>query len=393
MLWDIAQSLNGDRFINPENPGIASAADMIFEIFDSEYETAPETAEVKEFLANPDLGTEYWTTRRAVEWLSQYGCFSFRSNCAFLEDIMRVEYEMSGKPAQKEWRRLYSYTASVLHVFNDRHNLLSLTAAEWLSAVIGRDFSFDPSLMSSLRAYDIDAHISSSLMLRDKLTGEARAVDDDSFDPKWLKKSGDKFGSSICCGLLRFNDNYYQCGPLLTNPTPADIEKQMEQTRQEDYLKQLSKENYDEFYRASGGKHIVFMKGEKSLLDFYTKKLGIKMTADFEHQLKSVARENAENGLLAMMVTPDRGFLTISYVIPSIKSPDNPYYDVEYAKKHAHELLLNVNAIDYSAICTLLKLNYLPDAAINSLQGYEHGRDFLHDNAQYIVDYMFAEHL
>jgi hypothetical protein len=40
----------------------------------------------------------------------------------------------------------------------------------------------------------------------------------------------------------------------------------------------------------------------------------------------------------------------------------------------------------------MLKLNYLPDAALNSLKGYEYGRDFLHANAQYIVDYMFAEH-
>ena len=392
ILWDIVQSLYGDRFLNPENPAIASAADKIFEIFDSEYETAPETDEVNEFLANPDLGTEYWTTRRAVEWLSEYGYFSLRSNLSFEDTLEQIKYKMSEDPQQNEWSRLYVYTASVLHVFKDRHNLLSLTAAEWLSAAIGRDFSFDTSLMSSLRVYDIDAHISSSLVLRDKLTGEARAVDDDSFDPKWLKKNADKFGSSICCGLLRFNGNFYQCGPLMTNPTPAHIEKQMEQTRHEEYLKQLSKENYDDFYRVSGGKHIVFMKGEKALLEFYTKNLGLKMTADFERQLKSVAREHAENGLLAMMATPDQGFLTICFVIPSIKSPDNPYYNAEYAKKHAHELLLNVNAIDYSAICTLLKLNYLPDAALNSLKGYEYGRDFLHANAQYIVDYMFAEH-
>ncbi|MBQ6277744.1 MAG: DUF3843 family protein [Bacteroidales bacterium] len=392
LLWDIIQSLDGERFFNPENPAIASAAIKIFEIFDAEYETAPETDEVKEYFDNPDLGTEYWTTRRAVEWLSNHAYFSLRSNLTFIGTVARIEDEISEAPDYKRLRNIYIYTADLLHTFKDRHNLISLTAPEWLSAAIGRDFSFDTALMDNIRAYDIDAHVSSSLVLRDRLTGVAFAVDDDSFDPKWLKKNGDKFGTSVCCGLLRFNGNYYQCGSMLTNPSPEDIENQLEQTRQDEYRRRMAKENYDEFYRVSGGKPIIFLKGEKALLEFYTKRLGIKITEDFENQLKTVAREHAENGLLAIMATPDQGFLTISYVIPSIKSPDNPYYDAEYAKKHAHELLLNVNAIDYEAICTMLKLNYLPDAALNSLKGYEYGRDFLHANAQYIVDYMFAEH-
>ena len=50
LLWDIIQSTEPDRFINPENPGIAFAAGDIYGIFDREYDDAPDTPELVEYL-------------------------------------------------------------------------------------------------------------------------------------------------------------------------------------------------------------------------------------------------------------------------------------------------------------------------------------------------------
>ena len=135
-----------------------------------------------------------------------------------------------------------------------------------------------------------------------------------------------------------------------------------------------------------------FLKGEKELTDFYTKEAGITVTPDFERQLKDMVFKQADDGMLALMATRDQGFLIISLSIPAIKAPGNPFYNEDYAKKHASDLLLCSDAIEYSAVCTLLENNYLPDAALNSHKGYEYGRKMLQDNAQFIIDYMFAEH-
>lgn len=383
LLWDIIESWNDDRFINPENPGLLVTATKIFNIFDSEFEYAPDTDELKNYLANPALGTDYWATRRAMEWFSLCGYLSLHSR-------IKLEDALDSTRNEREHDILF-YTTTLAHILIDKHNMLSLTAAEWLSAAINKPFTIDSSRLRN-RLYTVVNRYATTVQLRDILTGDNYIIEEDSLDEDWLEQFGNRPDTTVSCGFIQFNDKYYQCGTMITDPDSGYIEEYKEQQHKEDYAKSLGKHNYDYFYEASGGKHIVFLKGVKELIDFYSKKAGIKVTPDFERQLRDMVFQQAEDGMLAVMATPDQGFLIISLSIPAIKAPDNPYYNENYAKKHAADLLLCSDAIDYAAVCTLLENNYLPDAALNSMQGYEHGRKLLQDNAQFIVDYMFAEH-
>ena len=108
--------------------------------------------------------------------------------------------------------------------------------------------------------------------------------------------------------------------------------------------------------------------------------------------MSEIIDRQAEDGMVALMARPDQGLLTITSFIPAIKAPNNPYYDAEYAREHAHNLLVNPDLLDHSAACILLKNDYLPDAAFGSLLGDEHGRKLMQDNAQFVLDYMFSEH-
>ncbi|MBR3414079.1 MAG: DUF3843 family protein [Bacteroidales bacterium] len=37
-------------------------------------------------------------------------------------------------------------------------------------------------------------------------------------------------------------------------------------------------------------------------------------------------------------------------------------------------------------------LHFLPDAALTSLKGYEHGRELVQQNSQFMADYFFSQH-
>lgn len=386
LLWDIIQSLNDDRFINPENPGILWTANEIYKIFDEEYETAPETGEMIEYFADPAIGTDYWQTRRAFEWLSKNGYMSLHSS-TILADALINYMNTNERPGNEG----ILYAMVLGHVMCDRHNLLSLTAPEWLSAATRRPFTLDTSRLIN-RYYTIEARYATTLQIRDKITDEDFIVEEDSFDEGWFAQYGNQQGLAISCGIVFFNDKTYLAGTMVTYSDARKIEDGMEKLRQEDYRKSLGKSNYDLFYEASGGHDIVFLRGATALREFYTQKAGITLTPDFERQLEEAVYDKNRDGYAAVMATRDQGFLIISLSIPAIKSPDNPYYDAEYAKKHAHDLMLCSDAIDYSAACLLLQKGYLADAALTSLQGYEHGRQLLQNNAQFVVDYMFAQH-
>ncbi len=389
LLWDFIQTLNEGRFINPENPGIEMFAYNIYDIFFEEYEYAPVTEELKAYFADPAIGTEYWKTRKAIEYIAHRGYFSLHSEMLLLNSLSSLKEDERIESEEKF--NFLSYATMITHAFTDRHNLLSLTAGEWLAAATGTTFTLDTQRLKN-RIYILGDLNATALQLIDKENGDVFMVENDSFDANWLRDYGRCKGINVSCGLIRFNDKYYQCGTMVTDPNKTQMEKRLEKQKEETHSIQVAKENRESFLKSSHGEPFVFLKGEKELLYFYSQNGEIVLPIDFKKQMKDIIDEYTEDGLVAISSTPDKGYLIINSSIPAIKAPNNPYYDHEYAKLHAHELMLSNKAIDYSAVCELMSLGYLPDAALTSNKGYEHGRELLQNNAQFVVDYMFANH-
>ena len=382
LLWDIIQSHYSDRIINPENSGIAMAANDIFNIFDEEYETAPETDEMIAFLTNPALANDYWQARKVMEW------FALDS---YLSLSTRISFEDS-KPykVKDEYDNIRVYHSMLSHTFFDRQNLLALTAAEWLSAATGYKMDVDGTLKQS-RAYSIVSYNEETVLLRDILNKNEINVQIDSFDPRWLKQYLPKAKIVTCC-IVGFNGKNYHFGTMFTNPDEEYLEKYKETIANEERKQDNIKYTAELFLKASEGKPIVFVKGIDEFMDFQINKMGSKASDKFRKAMEQHLFQNAESGMAAFMSDSEAGLLTITLAIPAIKASYNPYYDQEYAQKNALNLIVNPDAIDYSALCTLLDNNYLPDAALNSLKGYEHGRELVQQNIQFMADYFFSQH-
>jgi hypothetical protein len=381
LLWDIIQSHYQDRIINPENAGIEMAADVICGIFDEEYETAPETEELMEYLADPTIVSDYWKARKAMEWFSLDSYLSLRSRIDLMEAFEEQEYN--------EMFHLKAYTMRLVHAFVSQRYLMQLTAAEWLSMATHREMNIDITHMQP-GGYEILQRGEETFLLRDLISGEELRVQTESFDTGWLKTMALGI-KKIFCQLIGYNGKLYQCGTMVSDPRKEVEERQLKAIRERLSMEDNARYSH-EIFQQKAGAPIVFLRGIDEFIDFHIKRLGTKESAGFRKKMERYLRENSEQGMVAMMSDPEHGFLTISSAIPAIKAPNNPWYNQAYAQKNALNLMVQHQSLDYYAAVYLVENGMLPDAALTSTKGYEHGRKLVQNNARYMVDYFFAKH-
>ena len=380
LLWDIIQSHYDDRVINPENSGIALAAEMILDIFDTEYETAPETEELMEYLTNPAISDDYWQARKALEWFSLSSYLSLRSCIDFKIAIDETE--------RNRHFNVFAYTMRLSHTFVSQRYLMQLTAAQWLSMATRCNMTIDLSYGQNC-GYDVLQRGEETFLLRDILSGEEIQVQTESFDIDWLKKTARKV-KRIFCQIVCYNGKFYQYGAMVSDPQKEHEEYLLESIREQRRMKENAHYSHN-LFKQHAEAPIMFLKGIDELMGFYVNKIGMKETDEYRRRTEQYLRENTEQGMVAVMSDPEQGFLTISRSIPAIKAPNNPWYDQKYAQENAIDLIIDPTAIDYFAAVYLVENGMLPDAALTSAQGYEHGRQLLQANARYFVDYFFAK--
>ncbi len=112
---------------------------------------------------------------------------------------------------------------------------------------------------------------------------------------------------------------------------------------------------YDRFTKATGGKTIAFFDTYESMNRFFIEKLGWE--AGEEH-LPMMKGERD----FVLMVNKYKGMLAARNVARCIASPDNPFYDKEYAKNHAFDLLTIRGLCPGDLLRMIFENNWLPDA-------------------------------
>ncbi|MDE6683210.1 MAG: DUF3843 family protein [Muribaculaceae bacterium] len=112
---------------------------------------------------------------------------------------------------------------------------------------------------------------------------------------------------------------------------------------------------YDRFTKATGGKTIEFFDTYESMNRFFIEKLGWE--AGEEH-LPMMKGERD----FVLMVNRNKGMLAARNVARCIASPENPYYDKEYSKDHAFDLLTVRGLCPGDLLRVIFENNWLPDA-------------------------------
>lgn len=382
LLWDAVEALHPYRFMNPENPAIMETAVALCELFDEEYPTAPETEELYEFLHDEQQLQDYWHVRKVCDWLSLRAYISKRQE-NYWQETLDEQLEDNDSPMDEE---MISYAILTDLTFRGKHNLLSLTAPQWLARITNHQ-EFNEMQLLDPTHYLLIGENATQFLMRNMATDEEVAIEKDSFSEDEFVARYPKVGETVFfCTLLRFNGKFYQCGIMAQNKLSDIPSEVLEEEKQESRL--TEKGSHALFLKASEGKPVVFCKDVNEMLQFY-RKMNIPLTQDSIAQFQRLFADRT-NGI-ALVGDMYGGISIIPELAYCIKSDDNPFYDQKKATQDAHALLLDSNAISYGAACALIDHNLLPDARLNSLKGEEYGRQFLHNNAQFITDYLFSK--
>lgn len=112
---------------------------------------------------------------------------------------------------------------------------------------------------------------------------------------------------------------------------------------------------YTKFIEATGGERIAFFGSYSSLNDFLVEKLGWSKDEEHLPQLKN------EHDFV-LLVDPAKGMLLAKNISRCICYPANPFYDKEYARDHAMDLLTVRGLCPADLLHFINSHNALPDA-------------------------------
>ncbi|MDE7403310.1 MAG: DUF3843 family protein [Muribaculaceae bacterium] len=131
---------------------------------------------------------------------------------------------------------------------------------------------------------------------------------------------------------------------------------------------------YEAFTRFTGGKEVAFFDSYEAMNKFFIQALG---WAEGEEHLAQA--KGADDYVL--MVSKYKGMLMARDVARCLKSPDNPYYDRDYASEHDFELFSERGRCPADLLRKAIESNWLPDAVFPG----SNDTSLVADNADFIA--------
>ena len=380
LLWHFMQVYNEkNTLLNPENPWLLKTALELTDLFDEEYESAPENERLYAFIHNDCVGDNWWECRKLMEWFHMSSYVFLGAPEAVAEAIADSEYK--GMPLPKRM-----YMAVTEHMFNYKHNLLSLNVQQWLGKIT-ENAVFDKIERSKPSMFMYKGQGSTTFRLYDMVEGKEYGVDMDSFaegESSIRNYVEDK--TLVYTTLVKFNGKYFISGMMteLRGVGNAKINDAIEEMRIQRALESQQKDNYPVFLAASGGDPAVILRDRDAVKGFFVEKLKFTNANEFDMPpIVSNAKCYAIYGdpINGLCISPNNG--------QCLAIPGNKFYKKDAAKKDGISFYVNNGTVPYRVACMLHDKGLIPDAAINSLKGYEYGRDFLHRNGDFFLDYFY----
>lgn len=387
LLWHCLQrNMEGKSVINPENPGIAMVAKTITSFFEAEFKYAPENERMQEFFDAPELEeTDFYRYRDMLTWFC-YQCYiGYGNDFDFLKDQADILKEYRDDQIDKN---LLMYDARISRALSGRKNLLSLTAPEWLAAVWRRSSSSEPAIWDDVevtgRRYFLYKGQDEQCIYLQDAWGEKReyAVTRDSVN---LKTDQMEEGKTVLYSqLVKFGRYWWQNGIVVSSEKSSETDEDIADDNGETG-KTNAREDFEHFMQASGGKFFVYCRDQEEMADFMLNKMNYKLGN--EVNLPEVGPSGA-----LLMASPCTGIHVQVKLLEGVCFSENAAYDQEKAKTEAVLYMVNPTVIPYDLSCVMQDLGMLPDASLNSLEGKEHGRDFVKRNARFLTDYFYHKY-
>lgn len=380
ILWAYLQHINPrGSLLNPENPAIERLANMIAELFEGEYEYAPENARLYEFVHNPAIADDWSALRLWLNWFSSHSYVFIGQRDRLQEAIEDLREEEQDIP-----ELIYSLQTDM--VFNDKGNLLSLAPPKWCSRITG--------FKQIERVEKYEASIYRYMGCTQECMTLKNVFTEKEYDvvTTTLVHNGDilkdaKAGKSVFSADIATDGNRYYLSGIMVPAGDVDnpkLKDELLEYHEMERAKAFNRQLYKDFVKANRGSQYAFLKDYDALLNYYSKKLGIHDAAVSQIPPQLISAED-----ITLIGDPDNGICISPISARIIFHKSNRFYDWEYADVNAIGAYASSSFFPYKQACILHDDNMLPDARINSLKGEEYGRKFIRQHGAYLIDYFY----
>ena len=389
LLWHcLQQRYEGEKIINPENPGIEIASSLIYELLSEEYETAPENERMQAFMKGPETMKEadFMAYRKRLEWFHFHCYISIGNEWDYMESCQEIIEEEFNKEEDIDDHHakqvdMSLYNEQVDQMLNSRNGLLSLTSTEWMKRIWKRNGTPEgpweevetlrPSFYRYLAREGDVIRVQNLLEEKQELLIQTASLDIDMDE----LTSGKNI---LIAQLTRFGHTWWHNGMMAI--LLEDEQLQIAIQKEKDIRMHLNEKlAFKDFMKACHGKPFVFCRDKKELEAFLTKKMGYKNATGLQYP------EDIQQVMLT--ATPSGGLYIQMEHAECICSADNPFYDAQEAEKNAFLFIVNPDVIPYEISCILQDKHMLPEACLNSIHGKEHGKMFMQKHIQFLTDY------
>lgn len=385
LLWHHTQQTRDASIVNPENPTIELVAQQIYELLESEYETAPENEKMQDCFSRDKRYDSFTEYRELLEWFHYHSYLQAFNLEEMVDELESLFEEYGDKQYSRETYQILMYTVKSNLCFTSRKNLLSFTSPEWLSIIYGADYQqathFSEVKQKESAHYLYNEQDERWIYATDLETQETFHIEKSSF-----QKTDNLIAnqSTFTCVLVYYAGAWNQVGglALYTAEERAVLELELEK---EKLRKQKNEELYTLFMQENKGVPFAFFKSHEEHLHFITHTLGMELP----DKAYTLPKDSPQQGVI--IASPEEGLYIQGEGLACIKSPLNPFYNSITAEKEAFSFYANPDFCSFEFACYLHEHRLLPDAGLKSLKGIAYGQKFLEENWDFIVRYFLQK--
>ncbi len=322
---------------------IAKAIAEIYELFENEFEEAPQNEKLHEYLhqmSNKDVKT----VREKLSFLAQSSFLWEATFSIYFNEILEP-YKKNGVVVMDEKSNMGIYDQQILFIFNECLPLLTLRANEYYAEILGEnhpDYQFYRNISKRILGTFRLLKIEEKGYILEHLTSKKQIFlsnDYTTFKKNQLVENETIL--SIC--LVKWEGDIWkmQGGCIIHPEFPKKSEFINEHIFDDEIKKKESLEVFEKaFLYSSGGKRIIYLRGEKEFIDFHLSVFRSHTQIVNPEISKSEMEVNKKNFMnnrdkmpfnedeeLCIFFNPNSGIeIYRSLVVACMTDKDNPYF-------------------------------------------------------------------
>ncbi len=363
LIWYFVNSIQDGSIVFPDSEAIDVLSDLVMDIFDREFEYAPENEKLEAFYTLDLVDYDYYVVRHLIDTIL------FKTYLFFPDTIIKLEeLEMEIiKNKKGEYTMQYLNDNRDFFLHKSHTSLLGIKGKDWAAEILGKDHP----LFQDIK--DISPRVAGYFLYKGQ-------DDNDIFlehiasrkQFKMTKKSYEysekltKIDTILFAGLVKWQNEWWFSGVISILPYDAllveEEKKSMSSRQQVDFLdfgnekvSKLLQHQLESFLRYNNGSQIAFMPASecedftKDFIEYYNDSLQLTATQIEKSQdraeragvekNKNIAKLNdiEERGLV--FFNPKSGLELAWGITDAFPLPSNPYFDEEESEDSIMTLL------------------------------------------------------